>query len=414
VVGLPRVDTSEDMRTRRIVAFGLLSLAALALAALAVGVLADGGSGAAQTTTAQPLHPVAGNFKPDVTRLDDCSEEDYACFEQAYGNLAYRSGPKKALAALREGAESASNSCHRIAHIIGSASLARYDGNVGRTFAEGTSDCFSGYYHGVLERSLVNVKSYKASALGAVARGLCTGAEVRAIVELEYHCLHGLGHGLMITTGYELPVSLAVCDHLGGTWAVRACNGGVFMENFFSSYGVQSRWVREDDPVYPCNWVAEEDKMPCYQLITSRILRVVGVDWERTAEICASVERNWVASCFESFGRDVSGQTHRDAEEILEICAVARPYGHERECVRFAAMDMVENYAAGTQAAAFCDATTPALQPGCYDAIGAIMGRFKTTPAERAADCRSLTIVQRNAAACIRGAGTRLDAVVGQ
>jgi len=402
------------MPIRRIVALGLLSLTALALAAVAVAVLADGGSGAPQTTTAQPLHPVAGNFEPDEIKLDDCSEDDYACFEQAYGNIAYYSGPKKALATLQERADAASNSCHRVAHIIGAASLVRYDGKVGRTFAEGTSDCFSGYYHGVLERSLVNVKSYRSSALGAVARGLCTGAEVREVAELEYHCLHGLGHGLMITTGYGLPTSLEVCDYVGAQWAVRACNGGVFMENFFSSYGVQSPWVREDDPVYPCNWVAEEDKRPCYQLVTSRILRVVGVDWERTAEICASVEKSWVTSCFQSFGRDVSGQTHRNAEEILDICAVARQYGGERECVRFAAMDMVENFAAGTQAAAFCDATTSTLQPRCYDAIGAILGRFRKTPEERARDCHSLTTAEPNVAACIRGGGTRIDAVVGQ
>ena len=102
------------------------------------------------------------------------------------------------------------------------------------------------------------------------------------------------------------------------------------MENFFTSYGGQSPWVRDDDPVYPCNEVAEEDKQTCYQLVTSRILRVIGVDWEKTAEICASVEKNWVAACFESYGRDVAGQTHRDPEEIREVCAVARPYGGER------------------------------------------------------------------------------------
>lgn len=403
------------MLTRRIVAFGLLTLAALAVAALAVAVIADSGSGTPQpATTAAPLHPVAGNFKPDATVLEDCSDEEQACIERAYGNIAYSSGPKRALTVLEENIDSASNSCHRIAHSIGSASLARYKGNVGRTFAEGFSACFSGYYHGVLERSLVNVKSYNATALGAVARGLCTDDEIRAVQELEYHCLHGLGHGLMITSGYSLPLSLEVCDFMTGEWAARACNGGVFMENFFTSYGVVSPWVREDDPVYPCNWVAEEDKRPCYQLVTSRILRVVGVDWERTAEICASVEADWVSECFESYGRDASGQTHRNADEILAICASARPYGGERQCVQFAAMDHVENYAAGTQAAAFCDRTTSALQAPCYRAVGTILGRFKRAAGQRAADCRSLTTVSRNAAACIRGARTQLDVVVGQ
>jgi len=402
------------MHARRIAAFGLLTLAALAVAALAVAVIADDGSGTPETTAAVALHPVAGNFKSDATTLEDCSDEDQACIEQAYGNIAYRSGPNQALTALEDRAEFASNACHRIAHNIGSASLARYEGNVGRTFAEGFSDCFSGYYHGVLERSLVNVKSYKASALGAVARGLCADSEIRAVQELEYHCLHGLGHGLMITSGYSLPLSLDVCDFMEGEWAARACNGGVFMENFFTSYGVQSPWVREDDPVYPCNVVAEDDKQACYQLVTSRVLRVVGVDWERTAEICASVEERWVDSCFESYGRDASGQTQRDAGEILDICEVARPYGGERRCIQFAAMDHVENFAGGTEAAAFCDRTASALQQPCYLALGTILGRFKTTAAARAADCRSLPTVESNVASCIRGSRTQTAAVVGQ
>ena len=403
------------MRTRRIAAFGLLALTALALAALAVAVIADSGSGTPQpTTTAAPLHPVAGNFKPDATALEDCSDEELSCLEQAYGNIAYRSGPLEALRVLEEEIGSQTNGCHRIAHNIGSASLARFDGNVGLTFAEGSSACASGYYHGVLSRALVNVEPYGANALGAVARGLCAGEEVRALAELEYQCLHGLGHGLMITTGFNLPTSLEVCDHLPGKWKATSCNGGVFMENFFTSYGGQSPWVREDDPVYPCNEVAEEDKQTCYQLVTSRILRVIGVDWERTAEICASVERNWVASCFESYGRDVAGQTRRDPEEIRELCAVAKPYGGERECIRFAALDMVANDKSGKQAAALCDATTGDLRSACYQAIGSIMARSRTTRAASEADCRSLTTARIDLDACTRGAAARLAAPLGR
>jgi len=403
------------MRTRRIAALGLLTLTALALGAIAVAVIADSGSGTPQpTTTAAPLHPVAGNFKVDATALEDCSDEELPCLEQAYGNIAYRSGPLEALRVLEEEIGSQTNGCHRIAHNIGSASLARFDGNVGRTFAEGSPACASGYYHGVLSRALVNVKSYGANALGAVARGLCAGEEVRALAELEYQCLHGLGHGLMITTGFNLPTSLEVCDHLRGKWKATSCNGGVFMENFFTSYGGQSPWVREDDPVYPCNEVAEEDKQTCYQLVTSRILRVIGVDWEETAEICASVERNWVASCFESYGRDVAGQTRRDPEEIRELCAVAKPYGGERECIRFAALDMVANDKSGAQAAVLCDATAGDLRLACYQAIGSIMARSRTTRAASEADCRSLTTVRADMDACIRGAAARLAAPLGR
>jgi hypothetical protein len=388
---------------RRAVVVAVLAFVALAEAALGAAVL-TAGDDAPPPLEAVPLHPIAGSFEPDGTTLAECSHQ--ACYEQAFGNLAYRAGPKRALAALEREVGTNTNACHRVAHIIGSASLARYDGNVGRTFAEGSPTCFSGYYHGVLERSLVNVKSYAANALGAVARGLCNDPAVRRVAELEYQCLHGLGHGLMITTGYNLPIALRVCDFLDTSWETTSCNGGVFMENMSTSYGVRSRFVREDDPVYPCNWVAKADKLTCYQLVTSRILQVVGVDWEATARICAGVEKGWVQACFQSYGRDAAGQTRRDPEQILEACEIARPYGGERACVRFAAMDLTGNDSSGRSAAAFCTFAPAYTREACFDAVGAIMGRFRATSRARVADCRSLNADAGLVKACIRGSGT--------
>ena len=389
------------MRKRRIAIIVLPLAAAIAVAAFATSVLA-GGDDATTTAEALPMHPVAGDFEPDRTTLDECSD-DQLCIEQAYGNIAYYEGPKKAIAAVERDIGTRTNTCHRIVHIIGSATLTRNDGNVGRTFAQGSSTCFSGYYHGVLERSLVSVRSHAASALGGIARGLCDDEVVRRVAELEYQCLHGLGHGLMITTGYNLPVALRVCDFLRTEWEATSCNGGAFMENISTSYGVRSRYVKDEDPVYPCNWVAEADKLTCYQLVTSRILQVVGVDWEEVARICSEVETGWVQACFQSLGRDVAGQTHREVDEILEVCAVARPYDGERECVRFAAMDLTGNDPSGAHAAELCTSAEPGLREPCFDAVGAIMGRFRTTQQARAADCRRIATVASHVAACIEG-----------
>ena len=44
---------------------------------------------------------VAAAFEPDGTKLADC-KADSACFEQAFGNLAYNEGPKRALAVFDE------------------------------------------------------------------------------------------------------------------------------------------------------------------------------------------------------------------------------------------------------------------------------------------------------------------------
>jgi hypothetical protein len=390
---------------------GILVAGAFVVVGVAAAILAGGSNGGAPET-ALPLHPVAGTFKPNDVKLEACSEQ--TCFEQAYGNIAYRQGPRPALELFdRQYGDGSDPGCHRVAHAIGSAALSRYHGNVAKTFAAGSSSCWSGYYHGVLERALLQVKSYDATALGDVARGLCDDAEVRAVSWLAYQCLHGLGHGLMITTGYDLPRSLEACKRLAGDWDQNSCKGGAFMENIATSYGVASPWVKDDDPVYPCNWVEEEDKQTCYQLVTSRILRVVGVDWERVAQICSTVEQGWVSQCFQSYGRDVSGQTHRDPAQIVPLCAVARPYGGERDCVMFAAMDMTANFTGGTQAAQLCTTTPPDLRAPCFHAVGTIMGRFGTSPSEREADCRAISTVAADVDACVRGAnGNTLPASI--
>jgi hypothetical protein len=386
---------------RRTVAVVLVACAGAALLALGLSAVPSGDA-APSAATALPLHPVVGTFEPDATRIEDCS--DQACLEQAYGNLAFRSGPQTALGRLDAEIGSSTNACHRIAHIIGAASLARFHGDVARTLANGSATCSSGYYHGTLERSLVGVRSRGPAALGGVARELCAGPELRAQAELAYQCLHGLGHGLMITMGYDLPVALGVCDRLAGEWETSSCNGGVFMENMSTAYGFRSSWLRDDDLVYPCDAVAEEDKLTCYQLVTSRIVQAIGLEWERIAEICASVERAWVSACFESFGRDVAGQTHRDPGEIVEVCAVARPYGGEDECIAFAALDVLGNDPSGRQAIELCSrAEHTRVRRGCLRAVGGLLGRASPTRAAGLARCSSLVPATPDRTACGTG-----------
>jgi len=388
--------------TRRRTILGILVFAALLEGALAFAVLNRDSD---PIGVALPLHPVAGSFRPDDTKLEECSEQP--CIEQAFGNVAYYQGPRTAMSRFDEFIAEGDPSCHRIAHAIGAASLVRYRGNVARTFAEGSSSCFSGYYHGVLERALVNVRSNDADRLGKVARGLCDDPDVLDSRWMAYQCFHGLGHGLMITTGYGLPTSLDACERIETYLDRTSCKGGVFMENISSSYGVTSQWVREDDPVYPCNAVDRNDKITCYGMVTSRILRVDGLDWENAAEICAGVEASFVKTCFRSLGRDISGQTHRDPAEIVELCAVTRSYDAEGACISAAAMDMTSNYTSGTQAAVLCETAGVALRGECYFSIGAVMGRFTDDVAQQVDDCRSISDGSEYVARCIEGTRIR-------
>ena len=386
----------------------LLTISLLLVGTASAGVLMlvkeDDGKTAAHGRhggQANTPHPVAGNFKPDDTRLADCREA--RCYEQAFGNLAYYQGPKAALKLFDERIRTDPKieaGCHRIAHMIGSAALARFKGDTAPAFAAGSSSCWSGYYHGILERAFSGASSK--SDLGAISRGLCDDAEIRRTAWLAYQCVHGLGHGLMIHTGYNLPFSLEVCDKLATKWDQTSCTGGVFMENISSSYGVRSRWLRDNDLVYPCNAVKERHKLYCYLMVTSRILQANGYKWKEAARICSRVERNWVGTCFQSYGRDASGFTRQNPAEIDRLCKLTGRRG-QSDCIYGAARDVTSNYADGRPAAKLCNMAAKRLQPRCFNGIGTILGGMSPTTPGRRALCKVVTKTYMRD--CLRGAG---------
>lgn len=350
-------------------------------------------------------HPVAGNFKPDGTQLSDC-RGNRQCYEQAFGNVAYQRGPKAALAVFvqRMGTDATVESgCHRIAHMIGSASLAHYRGNVPKAFAEGSSACWSGYYHGILEHAFARADTTR--KLAGIARTVCSGNSIRRTTYLAYQCVHGLGHGLMLQTGYNLPLSLSICDRLGTRWDRTSCTGGVFMENVSaatnSGFGFKSPWLRKNDLVYPCDAVKSRHKLYCYLMVTSRILPANHYDWAATARICARVERGWSATCFQSYGRDADGFTRQNPRRVLSLCRLAG--AGQEECIYGAARDMTSNYSNGRRASTLCTLAPAEHRARCFQGIGTILGGLRVTSEDRVAACREVT--RTYLAACARGSG---------
>jgi hypothetical protein len=287
--------------------------------------------------------------------------------------------------------------CHRIAHTIGAASLQYYDGSVAKALASGRATCWSGYYHGVVERSFHGTAR---PDLPKRSRQICEDPDIRRTSFLAYQCVHGLGHGLMIHTGYDLPGSLRVCDKLQTPWDSDSCEAGVFMENVSSSYGIKSRWLRDDDLIYPCNTIAEKYKLYCYLMVTSRILEATGYDWAKTVATCRRSDRSWVATCFQSLGRDASGNTRQNVPKVLELCSLAADM--TRECIYGAARDITSNDANPRRAKGLCQAAAERFRAYCFEGIGTIVGGFHASRKGRRAACRTLTT--RYFQDCARGA----------
>jgi hypothetical protein len=347
------------------------------------------------------FHPIAGRFVPDETRLADCHRSEVRCFEQAFGNLAYENGPRAALALFdqrRAVDKTVSSDCHRIAHMIGSAALAYFHGSVAQAYSHGSASCASGYFHGILERAFNGVGSYR--GLIRVARTLCRGAGVRRRGFLDYQCTHGLGHGLMIQTGYDLPTALAICGQLQTRWDEVSCTGGAFMENGSTVYGMRSPWLRDADPIYPCNNVKPRNRASCYLRVTTQILHTNRFDWPNTAARCRALPERWRLYCFRSYGRDAANAVAGKVGSVLRLCRIAG--NGNGDCLYGAARSIADRDANANLTAALCRETEPAQSPSCFAGLGVVVGLLQVNNAERLRACRSLT--RAYAADCSRAA----------
>ncbi len=340
-------------------------------------------------------------FEPDDTTIESCRQSSKPfCYRQAFGNIAFREGPEKALALLAtddRAMPAVHNDCHQITHWVGHASLARYHDNAAEALAHGAMTCNSGFYHGVIERSFAGLPR---DQVVRKARSLCTTKAVTKEEFLLYQCVHGLGHGLMIYSGDDLFWSLRACHKLQDDFDRVSCTGGVFMQNLAPGM-VTSRFLSKSDPIYPCNAVAERDKVYCYLMVTSRILTLDGFNWSKTASWCRRSEPGWVATCFQSYGRDASGYSNYHPHETIRLCLLAGR--NADECLYGAARDYGNNYAGGKEAATLCNLSPQRYRGYCFEGVGTILGAMNRFGGQRKAACAAVT-PRRYRRDCLRGA----------
>jgi cytochrome c553 len=343
------------------------------------------------------------SFKPDDKKIEDC-QGNGGCYEQAFGNLAYNEGPKAALDKLAELSATdptIQGDCHPIAHKIGAGGLLHYEGDVGKAFAAGNGTCGSGYYHGLLQWKLAGVAADKVASVAATA---CNDPEIKTSAFNYYQCNHGLGHGLMLYTGLDLPEALKYCHQLNTPDDSVQCSGGVFMENQSSSFGLRSKWLSTKNLLFPCNskLVQRRDKLYCYLLVTSHILPNVGGDWVKTADWCRRSEQGWVNICFQSYGRDVSGAAVRDPKQMRDLCAMAG--SGEKECIFGAIRDVMNNNNQDPNGKVFCETVKAKFRAYCFFGLGSILGTQHADAEGKRAACEQFAKGE-DLDQCVTGAG---------
>ena len=277
-------------------------------------------------------------------------------------------GPKKTVQYLNQ-LSAKFGSCHDVAHRAGRYAYEVYNEE---SFKLCGPECHSGCYHGATEAYF---QDHGTANLSENLNLLCN-SELNGF--FTHQCIHGIGHGLMAWTNYDLPEALKSCNLL--SQGQDSCWTGVFMENIVGGLakadidkgGDADHFTKylSDDPQYPCSIVEEKYKLSCYFLQTSRMAQLFIGDFKKIADACLGAEKPYQQSCFDSMGRDVGGFNAHNAKAAISACNNAPKGPYRLGCLMGAVQDSMWDPTGQDDALTFCKLLTEKEEKdACYNTI---------------------------------------------
>jgi len=314
------------------------------------------------TTQATDTSTSASISTDDFIKIKDCfSQTEYkTCLDNFVTKLGDSGSTTKEMLAAMEAARTQDtqieNQCHDIAHAIGRYTYKKYT-NIGDAFNACDQSCHSGCYHGVMERMFysdqeINSKSHLTFAdIQDKIPDICSSDKFsNPTTSIIFQCLHGVGHAVMFSLDYDLEDSLKACDLLPTQYDQSSCYGGVFMENV-TAFDKSLRDLKADDPLYPCNKVAEKYKNACYLMQTS-VMFEYGLSNDEIIAECKKSEQP--ATCFVSLGRDLSNFVRTGQMDYVTSTCESLDRGSAQNCIDGTVYALSDNTWDGQFSFSFC------------------------------------------------------------
>jgi len=351
------------------------------------------------------------------------SDRQRICYSQLLSDHLTRHGVADAVATLDAVAAAdpdVAEHAHEYAHGLGIEAYSTSP-DIAATFSACGDGFSSGCRHGVIQAYFESREHVTQPEVEALCEPFRSASASRWVL---FQCVHGMGHGLTMFRGHDLPQALTDCDLLSDGWDRESCYGGAFMENVINvtsphhpatelaahshHHMTMSSFKAIDpaDPLYPCSIVAERYLHACYQMQTSVMLYENHGDIAAAAKSCERAPAAQRPVCFQSLGRDITSYTARDPQKTADLCAKARD-AYRPSCY-FGAVKALVDWTATTNAAfTFCGIVL--REPGaptCYRALGEEIATLLAAAPEKEEQCTRAQAPEA-VEACRLGAGLR-------
>ncbi len=345
------------------------------------------------------------------------SEMSFEQLKSYFNVLAKEKGAKAAFALLKTAEVPPDTDMHLLGHVVGDV-LYEQEGVAGIKYC--TQDFRNACSHSVVVGLFTDQGEAALPQVSQACKMAPGGSGAYTM------CFHGLGHGILAYSDYNLRQAIGICQKIAGREEVAQCISGTIMEIISGGDHDKALWSKKrqeylfpDQPFYPCNsdFMPEVGKSLCYNYLTpylweavgANVNRPTGVDLTRSFALCSQIpakDLQYQNNCFGGFGKEftslvqnkdirkIDQLTDEQFLKIINLCQLASKDEGVRACLAQALSSIYwggENERSAS--IRFCKAMPSKNEQGiCFSDLIAQVSFYIKDPSYRQSFCEDLPI----------------------
>ncbi len=292
-------------------------------------------------------------------------ESIQACYRQRLVEILHTQGSTIGMRTLYELTEASprfASLCHVTAHRI-SELMYESVGNIPDAMGLCQNGCAYACPHAVIRSYLRSLPQ----ATPPDVRQLCPHQTREDSSITQWHCTHGVGHGL----AHYFPdfrQALSACRQFPLYWEHRRCIQGVFMELTIMAADTHVPSSQAPPTLALCRTVEPDERFDCY----NRLISLVGRDTEDPTPLkfraCNAIPPPDRPGCYFGIGRSVSESYFEREEELTRVCR-SGDTAYETECL-LGFVSVLINYTNPGRGLEFCGRLHYEARMRCTESMG--------------------------------------------
>jgi len=275
--------------------------------------------------------------------------------------------------------------CHSIAHHMGMW-VYGYTKNLEESFQYADPlTCGGGLYHGIFENYFSILNFEDAAADQVEVKYLCNEVEGNFYSLNMAHCLHGIGHGLLLLYDYDVFNAVKRCEEFNVNLGQNSCANGIFMQNVLKNFETDEGQFDQDDILFPCNELKSYFTPTCYIWQGAYILKQRDFEVYSSFKECDKIIQEFIKYCYYGIGAELESDAAGKMEIALRFCQAGETSSNHKYCFRGMAMKTSMVYL--DSGFKFCSLVHEQFKEECYDGLGYWIKLRQGSDEERKREC---------------------------